>query len=348
MTCRVCRRVLTVWIALALVAAAARADNPASVPLFISDTIAGDSAAAQAATRWVSTLPSGPRVKMQPLNAFSGLDMPKSGIVLAPLAQWNHDVPALDVVRLPFFYADLQTVHRAVDGELGIRLARASQTAGWKLLAIWDAGMTAFSGNQRYNRLPNLAGMQFALREHDPVQETELRALDVWSRVVGERDMQRMAQACLVNSRSTTPAQMWREQLQRVHLDLTLTQDRYDGYLLAIPVAIWDALPAVERDSLTGRLGSVTRWERRHAAAEQRQALAELIKAGMTIHRLDAGQRQAFAKRMPPWQQFLAKLGSSTADELVAVAGTAAAAGGRGGGREEAPTNTLPATHAPE
>jgi C4-dicarboxylate-binding protein DctP len=345
---RVCSLALIVWIALALVTVTARADNPSVVPLFISDTIASESAAGQAATRWVSTLPSGPRLKVQPLNTLNRRDIPKSGIVLAPLVQWNHAVPALEVLRLPFLYADLQTVHRAIDGELGTQLARASQTAGWKLLAIWDAGMTAFSGNQRYNRLPNLAGMRFALWEHDPLQETELRALDVWARVVGERDVQRMAQECLVNSRSATPAQMWREQLQRVHLDLTLTQDRYEGYMLAIPIPIWEGLPRKERDSLTGHLGSVTRWERNHAAGEQQQALADLRKAGMTIHRLDARQWQAFASRMPPWQDFLTKLDPSTADELITAAGTAAATGGRGGTREETPTNTLPGTDATE
>lgn len=269
-------------------------------------------------------------------------------MVLAPLAQWSRTLPALDVLRLPFFYADLSAVHQALDGELGQRLMHASQAAGWRLLAVWDAGMTDFSGNQRYDRLPNLSGMQFVLWEHDPLQEMELRALDVWTRVITKNGLQRNARECLVNSRSTTPAQMWREQLQRVHLDVTLTHDRYAGYAIAIPNALWQTLTSRQRAGLVNSLREITQWERAQAVQEQLQALAALRKSGMTLHELNAKQRRVFADRMPPWPHFLDKLDSQTAIELIAAARTATATGRRIGTREKALTNPLPAAQATE
>ena len=334
-------------IPLAVLAVTARADVPPVATLFISDTIASDSAAAQAARRWAASLPEDTRLKTQPLNVFNQSTIPKSGIVLAPLAQWSREIPSLDVLRLPFFYRDLTSVHRAIDGELGHKLALTSLTSGWKVLAFWDAGMTAFSGNQRYNRLPNLAGMQFALWEHDPLQETELRALDVWSRVVGERGMQRMAQECLVSSRSTTPAQMWREHLQRIHLDVTLTQDRFEGYMLAIPDTEWNRVSAHQRRNLTANLEDITRWERTHAA-KQHEALARLRHAGMTIHRLTAKQREVFTIRMPAWPHFLPQLDRRTTDELLVAAGLATTAGSDHRRRKKTTAYSLPGSQAAE
>ena len=334
---------LVFWIALVGMLSVARADELSGIPLFISDAIPADTAAAQAATRWAMTLPAPLKLNIQSTPAFPDNTVPKTGIVLAPITQWHAQLPALDVLRLPFFYTDLSAVHQAIDGELGVRLAQASQAAGWQLLAIWDAGMTDFSGNQRYNRLPNLAGMKFVLWHPDSLQETELRALGVWSRVVSDNGVQRMAQECLVNSRSTTPAQMWREQLQRVHLDITLTQDRYEGFMLAIPLARWNRLSTEQRTHMTNSLASITSWERTQASHEQTQALEALHKAGMQVHPLDAATRQEYTQRMPPWQHFLVKLDEQTANDLIATARTATAASGLGSTREKAPANPLPA-----
>jgi TRAP-type C4-dicarboxylate transport system substrate-binding protein len=339
---------LVCYSALAVVIPTAKADTSSDQTLFINDTIAHDSAAARAAQRWVTTMPSEPKLKLQFMPASSENITSKTGVVLAPLGQWSRVVPALDVLRLPFFYADVSAVQRAIDGELGTQLAQATQQAGWKLLAIWDAGMTAFSGNQRYNRLQNLSGMQFALWEHDPLVETELRALDVWSRVVGERGVQRMTQECLVNSRSATPAQMQRENLAKVHLDLTLTHDRYEGVVLAIPSALWNSMTTAQRKNMTTRLPDITAWERAQAAQAQTQAVEALRKAGMQVHQLDATQWQTFASRMPPWQDFLVKLDTKTANDLIAAARIAATTGGSDGGSEKALANPQPAAHATE
>lgn len=346
--CWDCCIALACGLSLVVVTTTTRAEQSSVLPLFISDTITADSAAARAAQRLSETQTVDIELKTQSLHAVNAAISLTPGIVLAPLTQWRHTIPALDVLRLPFFYADLSAIHDTIDGELGTRLAHASQAQGWTLLAVWDAGMTNFSGNQRYNRLPNLAGMQFVLWEHDPQQEAELRALDVWTRVIPKDGIQRNARECLVNSRSTTPAQMWREQLHRVHLDITLTQDRYEGYALAIPTTVWKTLTQGQRDSLTTHLVEVTHWERIQAAAEQQQALVNLHKAGMTLHELDATQRREFARRMPAWSQFLDKLDSKSANELLTAASTTTATGGSGGTREKPLTKPLPTTQTTE
>jgi len=327
--------------------ATARADA-SKLLLFISSTIATDRIATQAAAKFVSSTPS-IKALIHTEVLDSNIDkLPATGLVLAPILQWQQTLPSLAVLRLPFFYPDLASVHSALDGKLGKRLAQIAETNGWKLLAVWDDGMTDFSGNQPYGKLLNLRGKEFAIWQSDPLQEMELKSLNVWSRVIRQNGVQRNAQQCIVDSRSTTPAQMWREHLQRVHLDMTLTHDRYEGYVLAIPYRLWQAFTQSQRDNLMSSLGEVTTWERNHAEKEQQQALADLRKAGMTLHELDAKQRQLFTSRMPSWDHFLVKLDARTATDLITAARmtVTAATGRRSGTNEKALTDSLPTTQA--
>lgn len=278
---------------------------------------------------------------------MDGNQLPTTGIVLASIQQWQQTLPALTVLRLPFFYHDLAAVHAALDGRLGTRLANITETKGWKLLAVWDDGMTDFSGNQAYTKLLNLSGMQFALWRPDPLQAMELKALNTWSEVIRKNGVQRNAQQCMVDSRSTTPTQMWHEHLQRVLLDVTLTQDRYDGYVLAVPLSLWQRLTAVQHDQIQETLADITQWERKQALHQQQQALAKLLRGGMQVYTLSDTQRRIFMRQMPPWKDFLKQLDRKIANELLAAARTAAATGRRSA-HKEAPVNPLPGAKAAE
>lgn len=320
----------------------AHAAQKAPAPILsISIAIDQDSAAARAARRWLDGL-SGRETKPAVLKTFSPNPAVNNGPVLVPLSDWARAFPAYNILRLPFFYTDIRQVQQRIDGRTGARLESLSAESGWKLLAIWDAGMSNLSGNQDFSRLLNLQGLEFAVWEADPLQAKELQALDVWLRVINKNGVQRNAQQCLVDSRSTTPRQMLREHLQRIHLDLTLTGERYEAFVLAVPMSIWRALPTAQRHRSNAALRRLRDWERQQAALEQRQALAALHKAGMRLHTLSATQRQLFASRMPPWRDFLETLNPKIVDSLLATTGIATATGIRAGTRSEATAYPLP------
>jgi TRAP-type C4-dicarboxylate transport system substrate-binding protein len=338
-------RALVCGVALAVFTPAAGANKQSNLILSISSSIDSDSNAALAAKHWINEFSADATPSIQTLKGVSPAKT-QTGIVLVPLIEWSRNLPAFNILRLPFFYTGISDVHRAIDGQTGLQLSHISAAAGWKLLAIWDDGMTVFSGNQDYSRLLNLKGMEFATWKPDPLQMTELRALDVWLRVIAKNGVQRNAQQCIVDSRSTTPTHLWHEHLQRVHLDITLTGDRFEGYVLAMPIPYWRRMNVSQRHDIINTLRRISAWQRSNAARQQQEALLALHKAGMELHSLSGKQRQIFISHMPPWRDFFGTLDKNIVNELIATARTAATTGSVIGTRKNTPAYTLPTTNA--
>jgi len=268
------------------------------------------------------------------------------GLRILPLHDLAREVPELTVLQLPFLFPDLAGVHRAQDGELGAALREAARARGWEVLAFWDEGLQVMSGNLAYTHPRALRGMEFVLLRDDPIAERELRALDVWSRRTRPASLAQLHTECVVSSRSATLQQIRAEQLARVHLDLTLSRHRYEGWVVAMRREAWDALGPEERAALTGRLAGMRDWQRESASQEEEAALNDLLRDGMTAHPLPAQTWAAYRAMQPDWERFLPEgLPLESRVRLVALA--AAAAGVDAGG---APGKSLPdaQTQAPE
>jgi hypothetical protein len=257
-------------------------------------------------------------------EAFHGLQ----ALALHDLAR---EVPELSVLQLPFFFPDLAAVHRALDGELGATLREAARARGWEILALWDEGLHVMSGNLPYTHPRALQGKEFVLLRDDPIAEMELRALAVWSRRVTPHSLARLHTECVVSSRSATLRQIRSEQLARVHLDLTLSRHRYEGWVVAMRSETWGRLDQEERAGLIERLAGMRDWQRERARQEEDAALNELLRDGMTAHPLPASLWSTYGAMQPSWEGFLpAALTPDSRARLVALA--AAAAGIDGGG----------------
>ena len=235
------------------------------------------------------------------------------------------EVPELGVVQLPFFYPDLAAVHRALDGALGSELGAAARVRGWEILAFWDEGLEVMSGNLAYTHARALQGMEFVLLRDDPMAEIELRALDVWSRRSRPASLAELQKECVVSSRSATLQQIRSEQLARVHLDLTLTRHRYEGWVAAMRSEAWGALDPEQRAALAGRLDAMRGWQRERAAQEEESALDALRKDGMTAHPLPPEAWTAYRALQPDWERFLPEaLTHESRLRLVVLAAAAA------------------------
>jgi TRAP-type C4-dicarboxylate transport system substrate-binding protein len=253
------------------------------------------------------------------------------GLRILPLHDLAREVPELTVLQLPFFFPDLASVHRAQDGELGAALREAARARGWEILALWDEGLHVMSGNLPYTHPRALQGKEFVLLRDDPIAEMELRALAVWSRRVTPHSLARLHTECVVSSRSATLRQIRSEQLARVHLDLTLSRHRYEGWVVAMRSETWGRLDQEERAGLIERLAGMRDWQRERARQEEDAALNELLRDGMTAHPLPASLWSTYGAMQPSWEGFLpAALTPDSRARLVALA--AAAAGIDGGG----------------
>ncbi len=226
-------------------------------------------------------------------------------LILMPVRSLALRVPALEILELPFFYPDLDAVHRAVDGPLGAALREAAANNGWRILAFWDEGMQVMSGLRRYDRAVNLTGMEFLLTRPDPVARRQFFAWHATPRRIAAESREAVLRECKVASRAATLQEIQREGLARAHLSLSLTEHRYEGWLLLASSESWKRLSQGQRTTLLRILPGVTARQRKEAARRERAALSDLRQAGLEVYPLDANQRQAFIQRLPSWSALL-------------------------------------------
>ncbi|MDH3981168.1 MAG: TRAP transporter substrate-binding protein DctP [Gammaproteobacteria bacterium] len=263
-------------------------------------------------------------------------------LLLMPLRSLATQVPALEVLELPFLFSGVADIHQAFDNALGKLLREQARQQGWELLALWDEGMHALSGQRRYDRAINLTGMEFILLRPDPVAEKQFKALDAWTRSARPQTREQLLRECAIGSRSASLQQIWHERLDRVHLAVSLTAHRYEGWVVIAPVATWSRHSEKDRAALLKVLSSTTQWQRTDAQRREADALKQLETSGMQIHSLDAEQRAAFMKRLPAWDELLSdELEQSLRKKLIAAATTGVV--GRTTG-QETPPKAQPAT----
>jgi TRAP-type C4-dicarboxylate transport system substrate-binding protein len=198
-------------------------------------------------------------------------------LFLMPVRSLATQVPALQVLELPFLFPSLEAVHPAVDDELGALLAREARARGWEILAWWDEGMHVLSGLKRYDRVRNLKIREFLVTRPDPVAEKQFDYWKAYTRRIDPQDREAVLRECLIASRAAT--------LQEI--------------VVVAPGDRWAGLDGQTRQQLQAALATTTAWQRADARQREAAALAELQRMGMTIYEVDEAERAAFCRTWP-------------------------------------------------
>lgn len=270
-------------------------------------------------------------------------------LLIMPVRSLATQVPALQVLELPFFYPSLEGVRERLDGALGQSLAEEAGKRGWAIVAYWDEGMHVFSGLKRYDRVRNLKAREFLITRPDPVAEKQFRYWKADARRIRPEDREAVLRECLIANRAATLQEIVREQLYRVHLSVSLTNHRYEGWVVVAPAERWAQLDAATREKLRVALRETTLWQRNDAREREAAALVELKRRGMTIYEVDADEREAFRKALPDWAELLSdELDSEQKRKLIelASAGAATVPGPGGPAAAEARRDPAPGAEA--
>jgi TRAP-type C4-dicarboxylate transport system substrate-binding protein len=287
---------------LALGAAAAAAAEPKAAPVEVRAPDAAHVAWASTAYLAESARPRG--IELLPILP-SASESSGGKLVVMAIHEFARLVPAVSVLELPFFYRDLPALHRAVDGRLGTQLRTSARESGWELLTIWDEGMELMSGNIPYLQPQVLSGKEFVILREDPIAEKNFLALDIWTRRVSPASLAQLQTECVVSGRSVTAQQIEREQLARVHLDVTLSRHRYVGWVVAMRIDSWRRVDSGQRSALIDALREMSEWQRDRARQEEERALTALRRDGMTIYPLPPESWQRYRQMQPAWESFL-------------------------------------------
>lgn len=267
-------------------------------------------------------------------------------LFIMPVRSLATQVPALQVLELPFFYPSLLAVNQRLDGALGRQLSEEARKRGWEILAYWDEGMHIFSGLKRYDRVRNFKAREFLVTRPDPVAEQQFRYWKADARRIDPEDRQTVLRECLIASRAATLQEILREQLYRVHLSMSLSNHRYEGWVVVAPAARWAQLDNAIRTRFNQALSETTTWQRNDTRLRESVALARLKKAGMTIHEVDEAEHLAFRKALPDWTELLPNdMPLQQKLKLIGLAGTTTVVGPVSGSTK-ARRNPAPGTYA--
>ena len=241
----------------------------------------------------------------QPAPLTDTSDTP-SHLILMPLRSLADKVPALQVLELPFLFDGMTSVHHALDGDLGSRLRRSVESKDFKLLAIFDEGMHIMSGLRRYDRVANLTGMEFLLTRPDPIAEHQFKYWRAAPRHINVSDRASVLRECQIASRAVTWQQALDEQLHRVHLSVSPTHHRYEGWILVAANRWWRNLAEDKQKTLRDAMVAMLPEQRQLAAAREAKARDALLAKGLRRYPLTREQRTAYrAKVQPAWSQLL-------------------------------------------
>lgn len=266
--------------------------------------------------------------------SFADADVPLPDLLIMPVRSLATQVPAFEILELPFLYPSTAALHSRLDGVLGQSLREAARKSGWEVVAYWDEGMHIISGIKRYDRVRNLRAREFLITRPDPVAEKQFKYWRAYARRIHPEDKDAVLRECLIASRAATLQEVVREQLYRVHLSMSLTNHRYEGWVVVAPADRWAQLGPASRQQLNSALRETTAWQRIDAREREAAALAELKRRGMTIYEVDAEERETFRAALPDWAELLSDdLDPEQKRALIELASSGAAAVSSAGSR---------------
>jgi TRAP-type C4-dicarboxylate transport system substrate-binding protein len=297
------------WLLLAAMAMAqpiaAAPDDPAPLRLMVVAPSDQDHLAWAGATRLQQTArANGLELSVERAALTESTDF-QPDLLVMPVRSLASRVPPLEVLELPFLYPSTSAVHAALDGALGGFLKEEARRDGWEIVAFWDEGLHIFSGIKRYDRARNLRIREFLITRPDPVAEKQFRYWKAYARRISPEDRGAVLRECLIASRAATPQEIVREQLYRVHLSMSLSNHRYEGWVVISPVERWSELDSGTRKILSTALRDTTAWQRNDAQEREAAALAVLRQHGMSIYEVDAEEREAFLQPLPEYAELL-------------------------------------------
>jgi TRAP-type transport system periplasmic protein len=204
-------------------------------------------------------------------------------------------VPSLRVLDLPFLVTDRQRAYRALDGDLGNRLADdVSRKTGFRVLAFWDNGFRHFSNRLRPIRHPrDCLGLKIRTLDNALHQQV-FRTLGFEPVTIDVKDMPAAIASGVVDAQENPLTNTLNFGLHRTHRHISMTSHFFGVALVLVNRASFDDWSADTRQLLGNAVATATRAQRGFAAGEDIDCLARLEADGCAIVSADAIDRPAF------------------------------------------------------
>jgi TRAP-type C4-dicarboxylate transport system substrate-binding protein len=219
-------------------------------------------------------------------------------------------VEALNVIELPYLFADLDAAHEALDGALGRHLAEEVEEAtGFVVLGWWDNGFRHLSNRWRPVRSPaDCAGLTVRLQPNR-YHEAMIKGWGASPVPVELSEGIRLITRGEVDAQENPLANLVAYGVEKFHRNVTMTGHLYGARGLFANAHRFRALPSDLQRLVRVSAREAVTDQRRLAEAGEAQLRARLEADGVGFVDLTAPEREAFvAASQPAWDLARAEL----------------------------------------
>lgn len=219
--------------------------------------------------------------------------------------------PKFQVFDLPFVFKSKEAAYKALDGELGDRLAALLIPLGMRNLAFAENGFRHVSNNKGPITKPeDLAGFKIRTMEN-PVHMATFKALGANPTPISFGELYTALQQKVVDAQENPIPLVYTSKFYEVQKYYSLTGHVYAATVVLVNDAFFTSLPEDLQDILVEGAVRYRTYQRELSQKQDEEMIAKLREAGMEVNELTEEQKRAFIeKTLPVYDQFADEIGA--------------------------------------
>ncbi len=219
--------------------------------------------------------------------------------------------PKFQVFDLPFVFKSKEAAYKALDGELGDRLAETLLPLGLRNLAYAENGFRHISNNRAPIHTPeDLAGFKIRTMEN-PVHMATFKALGANPTPISFGELYTALQQKVVDAQENPIPLVYTSKFYEVQKYYSLTGHVYAATVLLMNEPFFASLPEdLQKVVVEGAVRYRT-YQRELSQKQDEEMIAKLREAGMEVNELTEEEKRPFIeKTLPVYDQFADQIGA--------------------------------------
>jgi len=240
----------------------------------------------------VKHFPGATLAQRDPAREFAALRDGTVDLAVGSSLNWSAQVPALNLLALPWLIGDDSTLELLLGGDIGARLSAAIDAAGVMPLLLSANGLSVLATKNAVHKPADLAGLKIRVQP-SPMAAEAFAALGATSSSMSLADARAAWANGALDGQETSVATYAASRMDTMGLThLLLWQARADALIFAVNKARWEAWSEGERQLVRSAALEAAREAR---ALEQRAGDgAAVARQGASVTRLTPQGKAAF------------------------------------------------------
>lgn len=240
----------------------------------------------------VKHFPGATVAQRDPAREFPALRDGAIDLAVGSSLAWSAQVPALNLLALPWLVPDDAVLETLLAGDTGKRLSASVDAAGVVPMLLSANGLSALATREAIHKPSDLGGLRIRVQA-SPIAADMLSALGAGSSSMGLADARAAWASGALDGQETSAATYLNSRMDGMGLThLLLWQARADALIFAVNRARWEAWSEADRELVRSAAQEAARQAR--ALAQQSDGAGAAARPGVVVSRLTPQGKAAF------------------------------------------------------